>query len=67
MQTDLDKLKNMIGSLPEADYTSLRVWFNGRDWQDWDRQIEADSDSGKFGGLIQQALQEKTAGTLRDL
>lgn len=67
MQTDLDELKNMIGSLPEADYTSLRDRFIERDWQDWERQIEADSESGKFGGLIQQALQEKTAGTLRDL
>ena len=67
MQANLCELKNAIDSLPEADYTSLRDWFIERDWQAWDRQIEADSESGKFGELIQQAIKEKAAGTLRDL
>ena len=67
MQANLNELKNVIGSLPEADYTSLRDWFFERDWQAWDTRIEADSESGKFDTLIQRAIKEKAAGTLRDL
>ncbi len=67
MQTDLNELKNVIGSLPEADYTSLRDWFIEHDWQAWDTRIKADSESGKFDELIQRAIKEKAAGNLKDL
>jgi len=67
MQTDLNELKSAIGALPEAEYTSLREWFIDRDWHAWDAQIEADSKSGKFRELIQQAIEDKAAGALKDL
>ena len=49
----------------EADYLQFRQWFNELDWAKWDRQIEADSESGKLDFLIAEARKEK--GTCRNL
>ncbi len=59
--TTLKKLQAEISSLPRQDYESLRRWFWDRDWQEWDRQIEADSESGRLNFLIEEALREKAA------
>jgi len=60
----VDEIKAAIESLPEADYARLRQWFSQRDWATWDRQIEADSESGKLDFLIAEAREEKAKGTL---
>ncbi len=63
----VDQLKSAIAALPEDDYVELRRWFSERDWQDWDEQIEADSNSGKLDFLIKEANDQKKSGKLRDL
>ena len=40
---------------------------NKKDREKWDRQIEADSKSGKLDFLIAEALEEKEKGTLKEL
>ena len=40
---------------------------NKKDWDKWDKQIEADSKSGKLDFLIAEALEEKEKGTLKEL
>ena len=40
---------------------------NKKDWEKWDKQIEADSKSGKLDFLIAEALEEKEKGTLKEL
>jgi len=62
-----DEIKAAIESLPEADYARLRRWFTERDWASWDRQIEADAESGKLDFLIAEAREEKAKGTLGEL
>ena len=37
------------------------------DWENWDRQIEADSESGKLDFLIAEAFAAKEKGTLKEL
>ena len=37
------------------------------DWENWDRQIEADSKSGKLDFLIAEAFEAKKKGTLKEL
>ena len=37
------------------------------DWENWDRQIEADSESGKLDFLIAEVLEAKEKGTLKEL
>jgi hypothetical protein len=63
----LEEIQIAIESLPYEEYIRLRQWFSERDWGKWDRQIEADSESGKLGFLIEEALNEKAQGTLKEL
>lgn len=63
----VDEIKVAIQDLPDKDYVQLRQWFSERDWQKWDRQIEADSQSGRLDFLIKEALDEKQKGNLREL
>jgi hypothetical protein len=61
------EIQAAIESLPHEEYIRLRQWFSERDWEKWDRQIEADSESGKLDFLIEEALTEKAKGSLKEL
>ena len=63
----VDEIKAAIAGLPKKDYVRLRKWFSEQDWQNWDRQIEADSESGKVDFLVKEALDEKRRGKLKEL
>jgi hypothetical protein len=63
----LEEIQVAIESLPHEEYIRLRQWFSERDWEKWDRQIEADSESGKLDFLIEEALTEKAKGSLKEL
>lgn len=65
--TRLDELKRAVADLPEQEYDQFRCWFLERDWEKWDRQIEADAKAGKLDFLIQEAFQAKRENRLRDL
>jgi hypothetical protein len=65
--TKVDKIKAAIEALPEEDYVQLRQWFSEKDWEKWDRQIEADSESGRLDFLIKEARDEKRKGKLKEL
>jgi hypothetical protein len=63
----VQEIQSAIESLPPADYARLRQWFSERDWERWDKQIEADSEAGKLDFLIKEALDEKAKGRLKEL
>ena len=63
----VEEIQAAIESLPYQEYVRLRQWFSERDWGEWDRQIEADSESGKLDFLIEEALNEKAKGILKEL
>lgn len=63
----VEEIKTAIDSLPESEYASLRNWFSEKDWGKWDTKIAKDSEAGKLDFLIEEALNEKTRGTLRNL
>jgi hypothetical protein len=63
----IEEIQAAIQSLPPDQYIQLREWFSERDWEAWDRQIEADSNAGKLDFLINEALAAKAQGTLREL
>ena len=65
--SNVEAIKSAIEALPESDYIELRQWFNEKDWDKWDKQIEADSKSGKLDFLIADAMKEKEKGTLKEL
>ena len=65
--SNVEEIKVAIEALSEADYVQLRQWFSEKDWGRWDKQISADSKSGKLDFLIAEAVEEKKKGTLREL
>ena len=65
--TRLEELALAIESLPESEYSQFRRWFLERDWEKWDRQIEADSTSGKLNFLVEEARDAKAKRILTDL
>lgn len=63
----VEEILRSIESLSEEEYARLREWFSERDWEKWDRQIKADSESGKLDFLIKEARDEKAKGKLKEL
>ncbi|MCC6125414.1 MAG: hypothetical protein IT426_10655 [Pirellulales bacterium] len=65
--TRVEQLEEAVDSLAAEEYRQFRNWFLERDWAAWDRQIEADSASGKLDFLLNEAEEEKRQGRLRPL
>lgn len=63
----VEEIEAAIESLSDEEYVRLRKWFSEKDWEKWDRQIDADSESGKLDFLIKEALDEKAKGKLKEL
>ena len=63
----IDKLKSEIEKLPKEEFTELARWLSEKDWERWDKEIEADSEAGKLDFLVREALDAKAKGTLKDL
>ncbi len=63
----VDEIKEAIESLPEEEYSQLRHWFSEKDWLKWDKQIEADTKSGKLDLLAKEAFEAKKQGKLKNL
>jgi len=65
--TRLEEIVTAVSNLPEKEYSQFRQWFLERDWERWDRQIEADSASGRLDFLAREAREAKKDGKLRNL
>ena len=63
----IDELKAEIERLPSNEFAELFRWLSEKDWDKWDKQIEADAQSGKLDFLLREAREEKSKGTLKDL
>ena len=62
--TRMEEIKNAVVSLPIDEYRRFRLWFLERDWAQWDKQIQVDSDSGKLDFLVKEAMDEKNFSPL---
>lgn len=63
----LAEIQQAILVLPEAEQAQLREWLSELDWEQWDKQIEADADEGALDFLIADALEAKEDSTLQEL
>lgn len=61
------KLKSEIERLPKDEFIELVRWLSEKEWESWDKEIEADSATGKLDFLVREALDEKAKKTLKDL
>ena len=60
--TKVEALKRDVQNLTQEELTEFRRWFADYDNELWDRQIEADSEAGKFDQLSAEALAELDRG-----
>ena len=65
--TTLEEIQVAIQSLCPKEVAYLKEWISELDWDNWDREIEKDSDAGKLDFLIDEALAEKAQNQLRQL
>ena len=69
--TTITEIQEAILSLREPEFAELKRWFGDlemeRRWDEWDEQIEADSNGGKLNFLVTEALEAKANGTLAEL
>jgi len=63
----IDQLKAEIERLPSEEFAEIFRWLSEKDWQRWDQEIEADSQSGKLDFLVREAAEEKAKDKLKDL
>jgi hypothetical protein len=63
----VDDLKTEIERLPREEFSELVRWLSEKDWERWNKEIEADSETGRLDFLVREALDEKAKGTLKDL
>ncbi len=69
--TTISEIQEAILSLREPEFAELKKWLSGleaeRRWEEWDEQIETDSDAGKLDFLVSEVLEAKANGTLTEL
>ncbi len=63
----IDQLKADIETLPGEEFAELFRWLSEKDWEQWDKEIEANSQAGRLDFLVREAREEKAKGTLKDL
>ncbi len=63
----IDQLKAEIEKLPTQELGELYRWLSKKDWERWDKEIEADSQAGRLDFLVREAREQKAKGTLKDL
>jgi len=63
----VEEIKAAIEELPGPEFVEIRKWVAERDWQIWERELEADSKAGRLDFLVKEAFDEKRQERLRDL
>lgn len=60
--TKVEQLEQQIQELSPSEFAELRSWLLERDWEEWDKQIEQDSASGKLDRIFAAAHEAHQQG-----
>jgi len=63
----IEELKADIEKLPSEELAELFRWLSEKEWESWDKEIEADSQAGRLDFLVREAHEEKAKGTLKEM
>jgi len=63
----VDELKAEIERLPSEEVAEIFRWLSERDWEKWDKEVEADSQAGRLDFLVREAREQKAKRALKDL
>jgi hypothetical protein len=53
--TKVEEIEKAIEALPKRDFKRILAWYSEKDWMEWDKEIKADSDSGKLSFMVKEA------------
>ena len=67
IMTKVEHLEREVRGLSPEELATFREWFVAFDSAEWDRQIEADAESGTLDHLANAALADYRAGRSRKL
>jgi hypothetical protein len=59
IMSKIDELKAEIERLPSEEFAEIFRWLSERDWQRWDKEVEAESQAGKLELLVREAREGK--------
>jgi hypothetical protein len=65
--TRVQALEQEIERLSPEELVELRVWFDEREAEAWDREIERDTTSGKLDKLFEKSMADHSAGKSREI
>ncbi len=63
----IDELRADIERLPSEELAELFRWLSEKEWESWDRELEADSQSGRLDFLVREAHEENAKWTLKEM
>lgn len=59
---NIEAIEREVAALDKKALAQFRDWFLAFDHAQWDRQIEADSNNGRFDRMIDEALEDHRTG-----
>ncbi|MER8900381.1 hypothetical protein [Mesorhizobium sp. M0772] len=65
--TKLEQVEKSVAELSPDELKAFAAWFEALQADMWDRQIEADAQSGRLDKHAEQALADHRAGRTRPL
>lgn len=65
--TTVAEISGAVKRLPKRELARFRKWFADYDAAVWDRQLDADAQSGKLDALVRGAQREHRAGRTKAL
>lgn len=63
----IQELEQAVTQLPPKELARFREWFDEFDAQVWDKQFEADAESGKLDKTAEQTLNDYRTGKAKEL
>ena len=63
----VQEIESAVRQLSREELSAFRDWFADFDAEAWDRQFEADAQSGRLDALAAEALADLRAGRTREL
>jgi len=65
--TTVQDIEDAVAHLSDSELDKFRTWFVNFDATAWDREFEADAQSGKLDRLADQALNDLAQGRCTEL
>lgn len=63
----VQEIEKEISNLPPHELAAFRAWFNRFDAVVWDKQFEADAESGRLDEMAQKAISDFKKGHFKEL